>query len=63
MLKFILRRVFMAIPTMVVISIVSFALIQLPPGDFLTSYAATLSQQGDTIPPEQLEALREAYGL
>lgn len=53
----------MAIPTMFVISIVSFALIQLPPGDFLTSYAATLSQQGDTIPPEQLEALREAYGL
>jgi peptide/nickel transport system permease protein len=63
MLQFILRRVFMAIPTMFVISIVSFALIQLPPGDFLTSYAATLSQQGDTIPPEQLEALREAYGL
>jgi len=63
MLQFILRRVLMAIPTMLVISIVSFALIQLPPGDFLTSYAATLAQQGDTIPPEQLEALREAYGL
>jgi peptide/nickel transport system permease protein len=63
MLQFILRRVLMAIPTMFVISIVSFALIQLPPGDFLTSYAATLAQQGDTIPPEQLEALREAYGL
>ena len=63
MLQFILRRVLMAIPTMFVISIVSFILIQLPPGDFLTSYAATLSQQGDIIPPEQLEALREAYGL
>jgi peptide/nickel transport system permease protein len=63
MLQFILRRVLMAIPTMFVISIVSFILIQLPPGDFLTAYAATLSQQGDIIPPEQLEALREAYGL
>lgn len=63
MLQFILRRVLMAIPTMFAISIVSFILIQLPPGDFLTAYAATLSQQGDIIPPEQLEALREAYGL
>ena len=63
MLQFILRRVLMAIPTMFVISIVSFILIQLPPGDFLTAYTATLSQQGDIIPPEQLEALREAYGL
>jgi peptide/nickel transport system permease protein len=63
MLQFIIRRVLMAIPTMFVISIVSFILIQLPPGDFLTAYAATLSQQGDIIPPEQLEALREAYGL
>jgi peptide/nickel transport system permease protein len=63
MVQFILRRILMAIPTLFVISIVSFGLIQLPPGDFLTSYAATLSQQGDTIPPEQLEALREAYGL
>jgi peptide/nickel transport system permease protein len=53
----------MAIPTMFVISVVSFILIQLPPGDFLTAYAATLSQQGDVIPPEQLEALSEAYGL
>src|SRR5262245_18751 len=63
MLQFILRRVLMAIPPRFVISFVSFILIQLPPGHFLTSYAATRSQQGDIIPPEQLEALREAYGL
>jgi len=48
---------------MFAISVVSFVIIQLPPGDFLTSYAASLAQQGDAIAPEQLEALREAYGL
>jgi peptide/nickel transport system permease protein len=53
----------LAIPTMLVISVLSFVLIQLPPGDFLTSYAATLAEQGDSVSEEQLQALREAYGL
>lgn len=63
MLQFIIRRILLAIPTMFVISVVAFILIQLPPGDFLTSYAATLAEQGDTVSEEQLQALREAYGL
>lgn len=63
MLQFIIRRLLMAIPTMAVISVLSFILIQLPPGDFLTSYAATLAEQGDTVSEEQLNALRDAYGL
>lgn len=63
MLQFIIRRTLMAIPTMAVISVLSFVLIQLPPGDFLTSYAATLAEQGDTVSEQQLNALREAYGL
>jgi peptide/nickel transport system permease protein len=46
-----------------VISIVSFILIQLPPGDFLTSYAATLAQQGNEVDNAQLVALKEHYGL
>jgi len=63
MLVFIIRRTLNALVTIFVISIVSFIIIQLPPGDFLTAYAASLAEQGDTVPPEQLEALREAYGL
>lgn len=63
MLVFIIRRTLNALVTIFVISIVSFVIIQLPPGDFLTAYAAQLKEQGDTVPPEQLEALREAYGL
>ena len=64
MLQYLVRRVLFIIPTLFAISVVSFFLIQLPPGDFLTTYAATLAAQGDsTIAGEQLEALRQAYGL
>ncbi len=63
MFAFIIRRILTAIPTIFIISIVSFVLIQLPPGDFLTSYAATLAEQGDSVSEEQLTALRDAYGL
>lgn len=63
MLSYIIRRILTAIPTVFVISIISFVIIQLPPGDFLTSYAAALAEQGDTVSDDQLAALREAYGL
>lgn len=63
MIQFIIRRTMMAAATIALISVVSFIIIQLPPGDFLTSYVATLSQQGDTIPEGAVTALREAYGL
>jgi len=63
MLQYIGRRLLFMIPTLIVISIVSFVLIQLPPGDFLTSYASTLSQQGEGIDNAQLVALKQHYGL
>lgn len=63
MVQYIIRRILMAIPTLFAISLVSFILIQLPPGDFLTSYAATLAQQGEGMENTQLVALQEAYGL
>jgi len=51
------------VPLVIVISMVSFAIIQLPPGDFITSYAAQLEQMGGTTSQEVLEALRTQYGL
>jgi len=51
------------IPTLFAISVVSFVIIQLPPGDYLTSLVAGLAEQGETIDNAQLEALRERYGL
>jgi peptide/nickel transport system permease protein len=60
---YILRRFIYLIPTLFAVSILSFVIIQLPPGDFLTSYAAQLRQQGDIIDDVQLEALRQRYGF
>ncbi len=63
MLGYILRRIGMMIPTLVVISMLSFIIIQLPPGDYLTSYAATLRATGDAVDEAELESLRQRYGL
>lgn len=63
MLTYILRRSLMMIPTLFAISLLSFLIIQLPPGDFLTSYAATLREMGDSVDSAELEALRQRYGL
>jgi len=60
---YIIRRVLLMIPTLVVVSILSFIIIQLPPGDFLTSYAAQLRQQGEYVEQDQLDALARRYGL
>jgi peptide/nickel transport system permease protein len=63
MLGYILRRVGIMIPTLFLISIISFVVIQLPPGDFLTSYVAQLRSQGDIVNDEEIKALQERYGL
>ena len=63
MFAYIVRRVLYMIPTLFAISILSFIIIQLPPGDFLTSYVAQLRQMGDQVDEAQLESLRVRYGL
>jgi len=63
MLAYILRRVLLMIPTLFVISVISFIALQLPPGDYLTSYAAQLTTQGEYIDEQSLNSLRERYGL
>jgi peptide/nickel transport system permease protein len=50
-------------PTLLVISVISFLIIQLPPGDYLTSYIAALEETGETVDAEQVEALRKRYNL
>jgi peptide/nickel transport system permease protein len=51
------------IPTLIFISIVTFLVIELPPGDYLTAHVANLAAGGDTIDQEQLDALKKQYGL
>ena len=63
MLAYIVQRILLIIPMLIAISILSFAVIQLPPGDFLTSYVAQLRQEGDEVDEAELESLRQRYGL
>ena len=63
MLTYIIRRILLLIPTLFVISIISFVIIQLPPGDFLTSYIAALQSQGQLIDDSVIQALEQQYGL
>ncbi len=63
MLSFIARRLLMMIPTLFLISVLSFIVIQLPPGDFLTTYVANLQQSGEAPDEAQIESLRARYGL
>ncbi len=63
MAVYVLRRILYMIPMLLAISILSFAIIQLPPGDFLTSYAAQLAQEGDFVDQAELDALEKRYGL
>lgn len=63
MLRYIVYRLLLMIPTVFVISVVSFLIIQLPPGDFLTSYVAGLTARGESIDEASIQALRNAYGL
>lgn len=63
MLQYILRRVIYIIPTLIAVSIISFIIIELPPGDFLTSYITSLEMQGETIDQSEVDALKQFYGL
>jgi peptide/nickel transport system permease protein len=64
MTTYILRRLLLAIPTLIAVSVISFLLIQLPPGDYLDQKIAQLEQQfGDSSSVAQADALRHRYGL
>ena len=63
MLGYILRRLLIALGTVWVISVISFAIIQLPPGDYVTSYIAQLMATGTLVTQEEAENLRIQYGL
>src|SRR5690606_27314023 len=60
---YILKRLAVVPLMLFFFSVIAFALIQAPPGDFLTSYIAELAQGGSSIGQAQIEALRAQYGL
>jgi len=63
MLRYVVTRVLMMIPTLIAISVIVFTIIQLPPGNYLESYIAELQAQGEAVDPQRIAFLREHYGL
>lgn len=63
MKTFIIRRLLYMIPTLLAVSIVAFAIIQLPPGDYLTTLMADWASQGGAVEAGTLDALRDRFGL
>lgn len=63
MLQYILKRILLMIPTILVISFVAFIIIDLPPSDYAETYVATLAANGNVTSQETLDQLRNLYGL
>jgi peptide/nickel transport system permease protein len=63
MLAFLTRRLILAVLTVWAISVLSFVIIKLPPGDYVTSYIAQMSASGGFVSEQEAEALRQEYGL
>jgi peptide/nickel transport system permease protein len=63
MLSYLVRRVLIMIPTLIAISAIVFIIIQLPPGDYLTTMMTELQAQGEGANLQKIEFLRREYGL
>ncbi|MBI1776916.1 MAG: ABC transporter permease [Proteobacteria bacterium] len=63
MIAYILQRLLLLPVLLFFFSIMVFAIVQAPPGDFLTSYVATLAASGSSMSAEHIDALRHQYGL
>ena len=63
MLSYIFRRLLSAIPFFFLVSLTVFILIQLPPGDYVDSWAAALSGTGEVVDPAMMAQKRHELGL
>ena len=63
MLDYIVRRTLQIIPLILIISVISFVIIELPPGDFVTMRIIELEQTGTRVDDDEIARLTEQYGL
>lgn len=63
MLRYVIKRLIYMIPTLFGMSLIAFLIIQLPPGDYLTSMLAAMADSGQNVDPQQIERYREIYGF
>jgi len=63
MLTWLVRRIALGLLTIWAVTVISFVIIQLPPGDFVSSYIAKLESQGTTVSQAEAALMRAQYGL
>lgn len=63
MIKYLLRRIAIMVPTLLVTSILIFTIMRLPPTDYFETYVAELQAQGERADLGRIEFLRKEYGL
>ena len=63
MISYIIKRFLGMIPTFIIISVITFIIVQLPPGDFVTSAQAEIAASGGGMDASTVEAMRMRYGL
>lgn len=63
MLAYMSRRILLGIVTVWAVSVVSFLIIVMPPGDFVTARVAALQASGDPVREEEVAYIRRDYGL
>jgi peptide/nickel transport system permease protein len=63
MLAYLVRRLVLAVLTIWAVSVLSFVIIRLPPGDYISSYIAQEASSGGFVSEEEVQALRREYGL
>lgn len=63
MWKYVAKRILMFIPTIIIISFVIFFVMQLPKGDYVSSYVARMQAEGEVFTEADIQALRHQYGL
>src|SRR5271156_6038016 len=63
MLGYIVHRILIMIPTLIVISIAIFTIIHLPPGDYFSTYIAQLQSSGEHADLAKIAFLKAEYGF
>lgn len=63
MKSYVFQRLIYMIFLLWLVSIVTFVIIQLPPGDYLSTYISRLEQAGQDLSDEEVDNLRRQYGL
>lgn len=63
MFAYIVRRLLMLIPILLLVSFIAFFVIELPPGDWVTTYVSQLRTSGIVLSDQEAERLTQLYGF